>query len=123
VKIPHNAKIVSFDVCNLFASVPVKEACSSTANLVKDSGLDMPIVNEIKLLLGACIDQNYILHNGMFYKQDNGLAMGSPFLAEIFTDDLEQKLFNSKILCSTIHVIGTAMLTILYVCGQVPHVS
>jgi hypothetical protein len=46
-----------------------------------------------------CVEQNYFLFNGYYYKQKEGLAMGSPLspiLAEIFMDHLEEKIFNSN---------------------------
>ena len=99
VQPPHNSKLISFDVTNLFTSVPAKEASTLAVNLIKSSGGDEKMLKEIKLLLDLCIEQNYFLFNGKFYKQSSGLAMGSPLspiLAEIFMNEFEHKLFDCK---------------------------
>lgn len=38
---------------------------------------------EIKNLLNIILEQNYIEHNGKWYKQNDGLAVGAPTLAVV----------------------------------------
>jgi hypothetical protein len=50
---------------------------------------------EIKNLLNTILEQNYIEHNGKWYKKNDGLAMGVPtsaILAEIFVQHLEHTI-------------------------------
>jgi hypothetical protein len=47
---------------------------------------------EIRNLLNTTLEQNYIKHNGKWYKQIDGLAMGAPtsaILAEVFIQYFE----------------------------------
>ncbi|KYB24903.1 hypothetical protein TcasGA2_TC034921, partial [Tribolium castaneum] len=75
---PPDSFLVSFDVTNLFPSIPSKECLSIVKDLLFDS------------------DQNFFLFDSDFYAQDSGLAMGSslsPLLAEIFMTKLEKQIF------------------------------
>jgi hypothetical protein len=52
-------------------------------------------MKEIKNLLNIILEQNYIEHNGKWYKQNDGLAIGAPtsaILAEVFIRHLEHTI-------------------------------
>ena len=98
--IPQNAKLLSFDVTNLFISVPVSETLKLAEDILIDSAIHRVVRDELIALMSVCTKQNYFLFNNQFYTQEEGLAMGSPLsplLAEIFMDHLENKLFQSKV--------------------------
>lgn len=89
--------LISFDVCSLFTSIPVSELMKYIESLL--ANFDTTLSAEILSLLKVCIKQNYFGFNNVFYKQDDGLPMGSPLsplLAEIYMDYFEQKIFNSN---------------------------
>jgi hypothetical protein len=49
------------------------------------------------MLLDASLEQNYIQFNDEYYKQNDGLAMGTPtsaLLAEVFIQHLEHKIID-----------------------------
>lgn len=91
--IPHNCKLISFDVKNLFPSVPPNEVIQLIDNMLLEQKVDPIIKTDILSLLRKCTEQNYFEFNGDFYSSSNGLIMGnplSPLLAEIFMDNLEK---------------------------------
>lgn len=97
VQIPLNAKIVSFDVCNLFPSVPTIDCKIIVDDMLHKKLINPTIISDINHTLSTCLNQNYFKYNDQFYKQCEGLAMGSPLspiLAEIFMDNFEDKLFS-----------------------------
>jgi hypothetical protein len=96
--LPPNSKLVSFDVKNLFTSVPVQKTLLLTRDILRDCNIDNSVSSELHCLMELCANQNYFLYNKKFYHQTDGLAMGSPLspvLAEIFMDNLECQLFDS----------------------------
>jgi predicted GIY-YIG superfamily endonuclease len=99
VKIPNKCTLVSFDVCNLFTSVPPKEALEIAETILLQKSVPAPIISELCELIKMCTSQNYFLYNGKFFEQPKGLAMGSPLsplLADIYMDHFEKDLFSSK---------------------------
>lgn len=87
--------LASFDVKNRFPSIPSKEVYHIVNRLLQDTNTNPVIAGEILQLLLICLDQNYLQFNGMFYKQNDGLPMGSPLsplLAEIFMNNLELQI-------------------------------
>jgi hypothetical protein len=94
--------LVSFDVESLFTNIPVKE----TLNVI-ETRLNQDItltdrtklpVNVIMELLKLCTESNYFELEGQIYRQDEGMAMGSPLspiFANIFMEDFEQKTIAS----------------------------
>lgn len=90
--IPPESRLISFDVVNLFPSVPTNECISLVRNNLFKSNMLTHHVLDICSLLGLALEQNFFKFNNNFYKQKTGLAMGSnlsPFLAEIFMSNLE----------------------------------
>lgn len=76
--VPSNAKLVSFDVVNLFPSVPTSECKNIVQDLIDRSQCAVPIKTELFNLISCCIDANYFKFNDKFYTQDSGLPMGLP---------------------------------------------
>ena len=80
VKLEEDEELVSFDVISLYTNVPVKEAIQVAADLIFNGKNPQPPVDKetfIKLAEVASCDVIMLTHNG-FYKQVDGLAMGSP---------------------------------------------
>lgn len=92
IKIPHNATLVSFDVKNLFPSVPPTEVLQITDNLLLYNKCNPQTHADIMNSFEVCLKQNYFQFDNKIYTCENGLAMGnpiSPLAAEIFMDNLE----------------------------------
>ena len=80
MKLEEDEELVSFDVISLYTNVPVKEAIQVAADLIFNGKNPQPPVDKetfIKLAEVASCDVIMLTHNG-FYKQVDGLAMGSP---------------------------------------------
>ena len=95
---PHNVILVSFDVKNLFTSVPTQDALLSLETHLNSVSIEPKARDDLIRLTKICLEQNYFIFNGKIYRQREGLAMGSPLspiLSEFFMDHLEEKLFNS----------------------------
>ncbi|XP_072381211.1 uncharacterized protein [Diabrotica undecimpunctata] len=87
-----NITMLSFDVSNLFTSVPKQETINLVHSLLRANSITMSTTNSIIQLLQTCLAQDFFVFNSKFYRQPDGLAMGSclsPLLADIFMDHLE----------------------------------
>ena len=81
--------MASLDVDSLFTNIPLYETIDICADLLFR---DNPIVDglnksEFKQLLTLATTESFILFNGSYYRQIDGVAMGSPLgptLANIF---------------------------------------
>ena len=54
--------------------------------------MDINNINELMHILELVLDQNSFTHNNQFFRQQNGLAMGSPLsglLADIYLNNFE----------------------------------
>lgn len=92
INIQENYLMISFDVSNLFTSVPKNETIPLVGNLLRSKLVDESIVINILTLLNFSLSQDFFVFNEKFYQQPEGLAMGSclsPFLADLFMDNLE----------------------------------
>ena len=79
VQIPHDHKLVSFDVKSLFTSIPLQLALDCTETAINNSTFKLPLpTNDIMDLLNLCLTSTYFQYNGKHYKQLHGTAMGSP---------------------------------------------
>ncbi|XP_050515797.1 uncharacterized protein LOC126890693 [Diabrotica virgifera virgifera] len=84
--------MLSFDVSNLFTSVPKLETLSLVKSLLVNKSIHPNVISPILNILELCLSQDFFQFNIKFYKQPDGLAMGSclsPFLADVFMDHLE----------------------------------
>ena len=89
----------SFDVDSLFTNIPLEETINiccdelfSTRNEV--SGLNK---QQFRILLELATKESFILFNGQYYKQVDGVAMGSPLgptLANVFLCHYEKSWLN-----------------------------
>ena len=80
VKLDTDEEIVSFDVTTLYTNVPLLEAINDCADMLYSGKYELPPVDKstfIELLKLCTSDVLMLTHNG-FYKQTDGLAMGSP---------------------------------------------
>ena len=82
VTLEEDEEIVSFDVASLYTNVPVAEAIEYCADLLYNNNnqKDIPSVDKdtfVILAKLACCDVIMSTHNG-YYRQTDGLAMGSP---------------------------------------------
>lgn len=95
IKLPDNAKLISFDVSNLFPSIPIQETIILVEKLLTLKNVNIIKKQEILDTLKTCLEQNYFEFDRTLYSSGEGLIMGnplSPLLAEIFMDSLEDKI-------------------------------
>jgi len=101
IKIPHGAKLASFDIVNMYTNIPIEETIKITEDLLTKNGLKTTEKYELIniLVITEITKPNYFTHNNEFYKQTQGLPMGSPLsgtLAEIYLNNFENKyIFNN----------------------------
>lgn len=94
VSLPRNAKLLSLDVESLFTNVPYQETLNILKNHLEKRRLHPGEIDELILLTTLCMEQNYFQFNNQYYRQKEGLAMGSPLsplMADIFMDNFENK--------------------------------
>ncbi|KAK5644613.1 hypothetical protein RI129_005913 [Pyrocoelia pectoralis] len=92
ITLPPSFSMVSFDVKNLFPSIPSNECIQLVSEHLSSTHLSDDQYTCIITLLKLCIHQNFFKFNNQCYTQIDGLAMGSnlsPLLAEIFMNNLE----------------------------------
>jgi hypothetical protein len=95
---PPKCTLVSFDVTNLFPSVPPEKAILLAEEILLRKRVPAPIVLDLQSALKTCVSQNYFKFNEKLFLQTEGLAMGSPLsplLADIYMDNFEKELFAS----------------------------
>lgn len=95
VQLAESYMMVSFDVTNLYTSIPKLETIPIISDILIESGLDLTSVNIIAELLQLCLQQDFFLFNTVVYEQPHGLAMGNPLsclLADYFLDHYERIL-------------------------------
>ena len=98
LSIEPNDILVSFDVQSLFTNVPVAETLSiierrlgEDETLTERTNIPIPTIMEF---FSICVNTTYFQFQDTFYKQTDGMAMGSslsPFMANIFMENLEQE--------------------------------
>ena len=90
--VPPDSIFVSFDVSNLFPSIPTSECLTLVNSLLFRSALPDYVVDDLFSLLRVTLEQNFFMFDQKIFEQPSGLAMGSPlspFLAEVFMNNLE----------------------------------
>lgn len=96
VNLPHNAKLMSLDVESLFTNVPFEECLQILEGHFERQRVHPGEADELISLTRMCMEQNYFRFNNQYFKQKEGLAMGSPLsplMADIFMDYFENKYF------------------------------
>ena len=82
-------KFISYDVCNLFTNIPLKETIKLAVNLIFDKCPEIRITRkQLTKLFEFATSGTHFLVNGNYYDQIDGVAMGSPLgpvLANLFT--------------------------------------
>ena len=81
VRLPLNTPItlVSFDVENLYPSIPIQDALSIISRYLKQyCGADPAWVDAVLTLLQFVLCNNFVLFNGRTWLQITGTAMGTP---------------------------------------------
>ena len=98
-------KLVSFDIVNLYTNIPIQETIEILQNnLLNTAILNPQEINELILILRIVLKQNYFTFDGKFFKQGEGLAMGSPLsglLADIYLNFYENNYLLSN--CNSYH--------------------
>ncbi|XP_072042470.1 uncharacterized protein [Amphiura filiformis] len=94
--------LVSYDVTALFTSVPVDESVNIIHDLLTSdttlSARTKLTPQQITDLLTVCLKTTYFVHDGQFYSQCEGAAMGSPvspIIANLFMEHLETLALSS----------------------------
>ena len=79
VTLDENEELVSFDVVSLYTNIPVMEAIHVCADLLYNKFTLLPVDKETFIELAKIASCNVLMltHDG-YYKQLDGLAMGSP---------------------------------------------
>ena len=80
IELDDDEELISFDVTSLYTNVPVNEAITECADLLYSGKYELPPVDKqtfIKLLTLCTCNVLMSTHDG-FYRQGDGLAMGSP---------------------------------------------
>ena len=80
IKLKPDEELISFDVSSLYTNVPVKEAIEVCADLLFEKHkIGLPVDKQTFMTLAEIATCNVLMstHDG-FYKQIDGLAMGSP---------------------------------------------
>lgn len=95
VHIPDGCMFVSFDVKDMYSNIPTRETLEILKNdLTTNPNLEKNCLGDIVKLTQISMNQSYFEYEGEYFKQQDGLAMGSPLsglLADIFMHDLETK--------------------------------
>ena len=92
-----NETMVSFDVSSLFTNVPLMETIDIVIDrLYGENAVVQPPIkkNTFRRMLVLC-SRGMFIHNGDWYEQVDGVAMGSPLapsLANMFLADIESRL-------------------------------
>ena len=80
--------LVSYDVTSLFTNIPLQETIDIAINLIFNHNHNLNITKkELKKVALFATSQTHFIFNSKFYKQIDGVAMGSPLapvLADIF---------------------------------------
>ena len=84
--------MVSFDVTNLYASVPITSTMQILHKHLTDNDFDLNTIKSILELVEVVLQQNFFIFDDRIYKMTDGLPMGSPIsaiLAEIHMNYIE----------------------------------
>jgi hypothetical protein len=88
IKVDKNTKIASFDITNMYSNIPTTELRVILTNILRSIFHDNTTIQELLKLYDLIIEHNYFTHEDKIYRQNEGLAMGSPssaILSEIST--------------------------------------
>ena len=105
IELEQSHEIVSFDVVSLYTNVPVNEAIDDCTELLYSGKYTKPPVDKatFKELLTICSSNVLMLTNDGYFRQTDGLAMGSPpapLLANGWLSKFEDKIRDNAVLYS-----------------------
>ena len=97
IELNENEELVSFDVKSLYTNVPLQEAINDCTELLYSGKYAKPPVDRttFKELVILCSSDVVLLSNGEYYKQVDGLAMGSlpaPLLANELMNKYDKEI-------------------------------
>ena len=80
IQINEDEQLISFDIVSLYTNVPVLEAINDCTNLLYSGNYQSPPISRdtFKELLTLCCSNVLLLTNEGYFRQTDGLAMGSP---------------------------------------------
>ena len=90
IRLQESDIMVSFDVVSLFTKVPIKRAIDSLRKLTSEETLSA---------VACCMSSTYFRFEGQFYKQVEGVPMGSPLspvVTDIFMADFEEEAISTS---------------------------
>ena len=87
LRVEEDEVLVSFDVSSLFTNVPVDKAVLVIRDMLQNdrtlSDRTTLSPNRVAELVEVCLRSTYYSHEGTFYEQREGAAMGSPVSAVV----------------------------------------
>jgi hypothetical protein len=86
-KLEETYRIITFDIKDLYVSIPIQEILQITQSLLRSKKLEKLLIQQTIQLLNTILVQNYCQFEGSFYQPEKGVTMGSPIssiVAEIF---------------------------------------
>ncbi|CAL8069407.1 unnamed protein product [Calicophoron daubneyi] len=93
--------MISFDVTSLFTNVPVLETVEYICDYMLENNISVGVpTRKLKELLLRCTMNVQFLFNDTFYREIDGVAMGSPLgpiMADIFMAKLENTVLSEQI--------------------------
>ncbi|XP_041984078.1 uncharacterized protein LOC121736760, partial [Aricia agestis] len=95
LRLRDSEQLVSFDILSLFTCLPIQQCIEIVTRRLREN--DLPV--EYADLLEHCLTSGYMLCNYDFYRQVDGVAMGSPVspvVADIFMEDFEKLALESS---------------------------
>ena len=101
-----NKFMISYDVCSLFTSIPLKETIDIAVNLIFDKYPDLKITRqELKKLFEFATSGTHFLFDNSYYDQIDGVVMGSPLgpvLANLFLGFHEKRWLDQFQFCDVL---------------------
>ena len=94
IKIDNTHRIISLDIRDMYTNIPIKDTIDiirQQLELLHDNTIE---TEQLISLLTTTLDQNYFSYNNEYYKQEDGLPMGSPvssILSEIYLQNFESQ--------------------------------
>ena len=83
-----NKFMISYDVCNLFTNIPLKETIKLAVNLIFEKRPETRVTRkQLTKLFAFATSGTHFLFNGNYHDQIDGVAMGSllgPVLTNLF---------------------------------------
>ena len=98
--------MISYHVCSLFTSIPLKETIDIASYLTFDKYPDLKIPRkELKKLFEFATSETNFLFDSKYYDQVDGVAMGSPLgpmLANLFLGFFEKRWLDQFQFCDVL---------------------